>query len=167
MKRKVSAGWFRFFVNLWPPLFFTGIKATCISNDFKEIDVQLKLRWYNRNYVGVHYGGSLFSMTDPWYMLMLFHVLGGAYYVWDKQAEINYIKPGRGKVTAQFRLTDELINQIKEKTAAGEKYLPEFMVEIRDESNQLIATVKRTLYVKLKNKTPSPQPSPIKGEGAD
>ncbi len=155
MKRKLSANWFRFFVNLWPPLFFTGIKATYISNDFKEIDVQLKLRWYNRNYVGVHYGGSLFSMTDPWYMLMLFHVLGGTYYVWDKQAEINYIKPGRGKVTAQFRLTDELINQIKEKTATGEKYLPEFMVEIRDETNQLIATVKRTLYVKLKNR-PSP-----------
>ncbi len=150
MKRKVSAGWFRFFVNLWPTLLFSGIKATHISDDFKEIDVQLKLHWYNRNYVGVHYGGSLFSMTDPWYMLMLFHVLGGAYYVWDKQAEINYIKPGRGKVTAQFRLTDELMNQIKEKTATGEKYLPEFMVEIRDESNQLIATVKRTLYVKLK-----------------
>ena len=150
MKRKIGANWFRFFANLWPPLFFAGIKATYISKDFKEIDVQLKLRWYNRNYVGVHYGGSLFSMTDPWYMLMLFHVLGGAYYVWDKQAEINYIKPGRGKVTAQFRLTDEVINEIKEKTATGEKYLPEFMVEIRDESNQLIATVKRTLYVKLK-----------------
>lgn len=150
MKRKIGANWFRFFANLWPPLFFAGIKASYISQDFKEIDVQLKLRWYNRNYVGVHYGGSLFSMTDPWYMLMLFHVLGGAYYIWDKQAEINYIKPGRGKVTAQFRLTDEVINEIKEKTATGEKYLPEFTVEIRDENNQLIATVKRTLYVKLK-----------------
>lgn len=150
MKRKITAGWFRFFVNLWPPLFFAGIKATYISNDFKEIDVQLKLRWYNRNYVGVHYGGSLFSMTDPWYMLMLFHLLGNAYYVWDKHAEINYIKPGRGKVTAQFRLTDDLIKEIKEKTATGEKYLPEFTVDIRDENNQLIATVKRILYVKLK-----------------
>lgn len=155
MKRKIGANWFRFFANLWPPLFFAGIKASYISQDFKEIDVQLKLRWYNRNYVGVHYGGSLFSMTDPWYMLMLFHVLGGAYYIWDKQAEINYIKPGRGKVTAQFRLTDEVINEIKEKTATGEKYLPEFMVEIRDENNELIAKVKRILYVKLKNR-PSP-----------
>lgn len=147
--------WFRFFVNLWPPLLFSGIRCTYISPDFRQINVKLKLHWFNRNYVGVHYGGSLFSMTDPWYMLMLFHVLGRAYYVWDKKAEIDYVKPGKGAVTARFQLDDVIIEDIKEKTASGEKYLPEFIVEIRNQQDELVAKVKRTLYVKLKNR-PSP-----------
>lgn len=151
----MKASWFRMGVNLWPPLFFAGIKATYIAADYRQIDVQLKLRWYNRNYVGVHYGGSLFSMTDPWYMMMLFHVLGKAYYVWDKKAEIEYIKPGRGKVTASFRLDDATLDEIKEKTANGDKYLPGFVIEIRDQQNELVARVRRTLYVKLKSR-PSP-----------
>lgn len=159
--------WFRFFINLWPPLLFAGIRCTYISPDFRQINVRLKLHWFNRNYVGVHYGGSLFSMTDPWYMLMLFHVFGKAYYVWDKEAEIDYIKPGKGIVNARFQLDDATIQDIKEKTATGAKYLPEFIVEIRDQQNELVAKVKRTLYVKLKSKTPFPQPSPIQGEGAD
>lgn len=137
-------------VNWWPPLFFTGIRLIKITDDYRHLDVQLTLRWYNKNYVGVHYGGSLFSMTDPWYMLMLMHILGKNYYVWDKTAEIDYIKPGRTHVFAQFLLTEEKIHEIRQKTATGEKYLPEFTVEIRDENNELIAKVKRILYVKLK-----------------
>jgi acyl-coenzyme A thioesterase PaaI-like protein len=150
MKPVMKAKYFRRLVNLWPPLFFSGIKATYINSDYREIEVALKLRWYNRNYVGVHYGGSLFSMTDPWYMIMLMTALGRDYYVWDKTAEIDYIKPGKTHVVARFVLTQEKIDEIKLKTVNGDKYLPEFFIEIRDENNELIATVKRTLYVKLK-----------------
>lgn len=155
MEAKLKAKYFKFLVNLWPPLFFSGIKVIRISADYREIDVVLKLRWYSKNYVGVHYGGSLFSMTDPWYMVMLMTALGRNYYVWDKTVEIDYIKPGKTHVFAKFLLTQEKIDEIKSKTAGGEKYLPEFLIEIRDENNELIAKLKRILYVKLKNK-PSP-----------
>ncbi len=155
MEAKLKAKYFKFLVNLWPPLFFSGIKVIRVSADYREIDVALKLRWYTKNYVGVQYGGSLFSMTDPWYMVMLMTVLGRNYYVWDKTVEIDYIKPGKTHVYAKFLLTQEKIDEIKSKTANGEKYLPEFLIEIRDENNELIAKLKRTLYVKLKNK-PSP-----------
>jgi acyl-coenzyme A thioesterase PaaI-like protein len=155
MEAKLKAKYFKFLVNLWPPLFFSGIKVIRISADYREIDVVLKLRWYSKNYVGVHYGGSLFSMTDPWYMVMLMTALGRDYYVWDKTVEIDYIKPGKTHVFAKFLLTQEKIDEIKSKTAGGEKYLPEFVIEIRDENNELIAKLKRILYVKLKSK-PSP-----------
>lgn len=156
METKLTAKYFKFFVNLWPPLFFSGVKVTHVSKDYREIDVVLKLRWYNKNYVGVQYGGSLFSMTDPWYMVMLMTNLGRDYYVWDKKVEIDYVKPGKTHVYAKFRLTQERIDDIKSKAANGEKYLPEFIIEILDENNNLVAKLKRTLYVKLKNKTPSP-----------
>lgn len=137
-------------INLWPPLLFSGIHATSISDDFREVDVALQLRWYNRNYVGTQFGGSLFAMTDPWYMMMLLHNLGKDYFVWDKHATIDYIAPGRGKVTARFRLYDDVLHEIRERTAFGEKYLPEFVVEIVDEEHKLIARVNRTLYVRRK-----------------
>ena len=139
-------------INLWPPFLFNSIHAERINENFREIDVRLKLRFYNRNYVGTHFGGNLFAMTDPWYMLMLMQNLGRDYFVWDKNATINFISPGRGTVTAKFVLTEERLAEIKAQTANGEKALPEFVVEIFDEKNVLVARVHKTLYVKLKPK---------------
>src|SRR5690606_3003950 len=127
---------FRRLVNLWPPLLFAGIQVTHISEDFRRVDVALKLRWYNRNNVGTQFGGSLFSMTDPWYMLMLMHNLGSDYYVWDKQADIEFIAPGRGKVSAHFHLDDEALARIRANTANGEKYLPCFTIDVVDGDHQ-------------------------------
>ena len=139
-------------INFWPPFLFNSIHARRITDDFREIDVSLKLRFYNRNYVGTHFGGNLFAMTDPWYMLMLMQNLGRDYFVWDKKASIDFIAPGRGTVIAKFVLTPERLEEIKAQTAAGEKVLPEFVVEIFDEQQILVARVHKTLYVKLKPK---------------
>lgn len=140
----------RHIINVWPPLFFNAIKATYISDNFREIHVSLKLRWYNRNNVRVQFGGNLFAMTDPWYMLMLMENLGRDYYVWDKKASIDFISPGRGHVSARFILTEEKIAEILAATANGEKYLPEFEIDILNAENKLVARVHRTVYVKRK-----------------
>lgn len=146
----MKAGLFKSMVNLWPPLFFSGIKVTYLAADYKEARVTLKLRWFNKNYVGTQYGGSLMSMTDPWYMLMLMNILGRDYFVWDKHAEIDYISPGKTHVHAHFKITDETLADIRAKTANGEKYVPEFLVDIKDNNDQLVARVKRRVYIKLK-----------------
>lgn len=52
-------------MNAWPPFLFAGIHITALSDDFRHARVELRRRWYNRNYVGTHFGGSLFAMTDP------------------------------------------------------------------------------------------------------
>lgn len=140
----------RRFINLWPPYLFSGIRATHLSADYREADVELRQHWYNRNYVGTHFGGSLFAMTDAWYMIMLIQVLGRDYYVWDKSASIEYISPGKGTVRAQFLLTEDIVQLIREKTGDGEKYFPEFVVNIVNAQNELVARVTRTLYVRKK-----------------
>ena len=98
----MKANTLRRIVNLWPPFLFSGIRATRLSPDYREAEVVLKQNsyWYNMNYVGVHFGGSLFAMTDAFYMLMLMNVLGKAYYVWDRRACIDYLKPGARTVNA-------------------------------------------------------------------
>ncbi|MDX1397558.1 MAG: DUF4442 domain-containing protein [Oceanospirillum sp.] len=96
-------------ISLWPPLLGAGVKVEELAKDFSFARIRMKLRWYNRNYVGVHYGGSLYSMTDPFYMLMLSESLGREYVVWDKAAHIDYIKPGRSTVRAEFRVSPEML----------------------------------------------------------
>jgi len=152
----MKANTLRRIMNLWPPFLFSGISLTHVSEDYREAEVQLKKHWFNQNYVGVHFGGSLFAMTDACYMVMLVRILGKGYYVWDQRASIDYVKPGRGTVTARFAVTDERLREILDRTAGGEKYLPEFLVEIKDAEGDLVARVVKTLYVKKRPpKTPA------------
>ena len=116
-----------------------GIRVKHIAPDMKAIDVEMKLRWWNANYVGTHFGGSLFAMTDPFYMLMLMANLGRDYIVWDKAASIRYRKPGKGTVRAEFRLTDAQLDDIREKLKTLPKYEPTFQVEVKDESGSRAA----------------------------
>lgn len=132
----------------WPPYWGTGVRIDYVAADYRAIDVSMKLTWYNRNYVGTHFGGSLFAMTDPFYMLMLIKNLGDHYYVWDKAASIDFISPGRSKVTAHFRVSDALLDDIRAHTESGEKYLKDIEVPITDEKGELVAKVVRTLYIR-------------------
>src|ERR1700756_5624688 len=137
-------------VNLGPPFLGAGIRVKHIPADMKTIYVEMKVRWWNANYVGTHFGGSLFAMTDAFYMLMLMANLGGDYIVWDKAASIRYRKPGKGKVHAEFRLTDAQLDDIREKVKSLPKYEPAFSVEIRDEQGTVIAEVEKLLHVRKK-----------------
>jgi len=139
--------------NLYGPFLGAGIRIEHIRDDWQEIDVSLTIRWYNRNIMGTHFGGSLFSMIDPQYMLMLMKTLGKEYVVWDKAASIDFISPGRGTVSAKFRLSDEQLDDIRARTANGEKYLPEFTVDIVNEENELVARAIKTLYVRRKKRS--------------
>ena len=90
-------------LNIYPPYWGTGIVVSKVAPDFTEIVVQMKKRFYNRNYVDTHFGGSLYSMVDPFYMLMLINILGKDYVVWDKSAFIDFVKPGGEKSKRYFQ----------------------------------------------------------------
>jgi len=140
----------RRWINLWPPFLGMGIRIRRIAPDMKAVDVEMKLRFWNANYVGTHFGGSLFAMTDPFYMLMLMANLGRDHIVWDKAATIRYKKPGRGTVRAEFRLSDSQIDDIREKLKTLPKYEPVFSVEVKDEAGVVIAEVEKVLHVRKK-----------------
>jgi acyl-coenzyme A thioesterase PaaI-like protein len=137
-------------VNLWPPFLGAGIRIKHIAPDMRAIDVEMRLRFWNANYVGTHFGGSLFAMTDPFYMLMLMANLGPDYIVWDKAATIRYKKPGKGRVRAEFRLAEKQIEDIREKLRTLPKYEPLFTVEVKSEDGMVIAAVEKVLHVKRK-----------------
>jgi hypothetical protein len=140
----------RRWINFWPPFLGMGIRIQRIAPDMKAVDVEMKLRFWNANYVGTQFGGSLFAMTDPFYMLMLMANLGRDYIVWDKAATIRYRKPGKGTVRAEFRLSDSQIEDVREKLKALPKYEPVFTVEVKDEAGVVIAEVEKVIHVRKK-----------------
>lgn len=71
----------------------------------------MKMRFWNKNYVGTHFGGSIYSMTDPFYMLMLLNLLGKGYIVWDKSASIRYKIPAKGSLYARFELSMDQVEK--------------------------------------------------------
>jgi len=137
-------------INLWPPILGAGIRVKRMDPDMRAVDVEMKLTRWNRNYVGTHYGGSLYSMADPFYMLMLMENLGREYIVWDKAATIRFKKPGKGTVRAEFRLSEQQIEDIREKLKHQGKVEPTFVVEIKDAHGTVIAEVEKLLYVRKK-----------------
>jgi len=140
-------------VNYWPPFFGAGIRVTYRNPTLTAVDVEMRLRFWNRNYVGTHFGGSLYSMADPFFMLMLLQNLGPEYIVWDKAATIRFRKPGRGTVRAQFRLTDAQIAAVRDAADANEKFEPTFTVQITDLNGEVVAEVDKLLYVRKREQT--------------
>lgn len=133
-------------------IFGLRIHIVRVAPDWREITIRMKLSLRNRNYVGTHFGGGLFAMTDPFFMLMLMHVFGSGYLIWDNSANIQFLKPGRGTVHVVFRLSHEQINEVREKTAGGEKCEPTWCVNIADESSEIIAIVDKMIYIRRKPK---------------
>jgi hypothetical protein len=138
-------------LNIWAPFLGAGIRVKRLAPDWREIDVEMKLRWWNANYVGTHYGGSLYSMTDPFFMLMLIKNLGKDYIVWDKSASIRFKKPGRGTVSATFRLSEQQIHEIKQALEIQKKIERVFTVEVMDESGSVIAEVEKLLHIRRRD----------------
>lgn len=147
-----SASGLRRIINLYGPYLGAGVKVRYLAKDFREAKIEMKLRWYNRNYVGTHFGGSLFAMIDPFYMLLLMNNLGRDYVVWDQSAEIEFISPGRSTVFAHFLVTDAMLQEIKEKTAQGDKFTPSYEINIVDGDGNLVAKARKKLYIRRKQK---------------
>ena len=140
----------KFFLNRYAPFRGAGIEIDAV--DFKDYYIRIKmpLTRKNQNIVGVHFGGSLYAMVDPFYMLLLMHHLGNKYIVWDKAASIQFLSPGRGTVYADIRLSSDEIATVKSLT---ENYAPvhrDYTLDIYDDRGARIAVVHKTVYIRRK-----------------
>lgn len=140
--------------NWWPPFLGAGIRLKNIAADMRSMDTELRMHWWNKNYVGTHYSASMYSMIEPFYMLMLLENLGKDYVIWDKKTTIEFQKPAKGTLTAHFNLTQEQIDDIRHKADTQYKYEPEFTVQIKDEAGDVVAEAHKILYVKRRDHGP-------------
>lgn len=137
--------------NLYPPFLGAGIRVRS-APDFSEVRSSIKLRWWNRNYVGTHFGGSIYMMTDPFYMVMLIERLGRGHRVWLKEATIRFRQPGRGTIEAVFRLDDDKVEEVRAAAARDGRLDVELAVHVRDADGGLVAEVVQTLSVQARSR---------------
>ncbi len=138
------------FMRIWPPYFGAGIKPEYIAEDASRSIVTHKPNVFTRNLVGTAFGGTMLAMTDPFFMFAGVYGLGKEYLVWDVGVEAQFVKPGRGKITADMQVSDETWELIRTKTANGEKYLHWFDVDITDEQGDVVAKIRRQVYFRKK-----------------
>lgn len=138
------------FWNLWPPFFFTGIKIERRSKDYRFIKARLKLRFWNANFMGTQYGGLIFSMTDPFYMIMLIKNLGPEFEIWDKAASIRYLKPGRTDLFVEFILSDKDLQIIHEMIEEQPKIDWIRKIEVKNKAGEIVAEVMKTIHIRKK-----------------
>jgi acyl-coenzyme A thioesterase PaaI-like protein len=138
-------------INFYPPYLFSGIRVVDYSPDFSMFRTRLKLTWFNRNLLGTAFGGSLYSMCDPFFMFILVIHLGDEYIVWDKYASIDFLKPGKGTVYTEIKLSPAQVGEVKKVVEEQGKHIFEFSCEVRDEAGDLIASLKKGVYVRRKD----------------
>jgi len=151
--RKLSRKQIELGLRLYPPFLGAGIWVQRIADDFLSVDVRMRLRFWNKTGVGTHFGGSLYAMCDPFFMLILMKTLGPDYLVWDKAAAIRFKKPGRGTVSATFRVSRERVDQIRAETDLHGRSEPQFQALVKDADDNVIAEVDKVLLVRKKEKS--------------
>jgi acyl-coenzyme A thioesterase PaaI-like protein len=137
-------------INWYPPYLGAGIKVTDANDTLTRFEVSMKQTRWNTNIVGVHFGGSLYSMCDPFFMWILMENLGKDYVVWDKAASIRFRRPGRGTVKATFEISPEVIQAIREEIDQVGKKDYHFHAVITDETGTIVAEVEKVVYVRKK-----------------
>jgi acyl-coenzyme A thioesterase PaaI-like protein len=140
----------KFILNRYAPYRGAGIQIEKIDFPNYHIRVKMPLTRKNQNIVGVHFGGSLYSMIDPFYMLLLMHHLGPKYIVWDKAAKIQFLSPGRGTVYADIRIDSAEIKHIKTLAEDYSAVNRIYQLSIYDETGVRIAEVEKTIYIRRK-----------------
>lgn len=140
----------RFKFNLFPAYRGSGARIIYISEDFREIRIKIPLNWRTRNYVGTIYGGSMYAGIDPIYMVMLIKNLGKDYIVWDKSANIRFKKPGKETLFAEFKITQQDLEEIKTQLETSKSLDKIYIVELKDKNGKVHCVVEKTLYIARK-----------------
>jgi hypothetical protein len=132
----------------WYPMYFgTGGKILFWSSDFQEVHLRLRLNLWTYNYVGTIYGGSLFSASDPFYMLMWLNILGKNYVVWDKSASIRFRRPARKTVYTKYLISNAMIDDIKQQVLEKQEISIPFTIQWLDTEGVVHAEIERMIYI--------------------
>lgn len=137
-------------INTYAPYLGAGVKMTELDLVRGHCSVAMPLTALNKNVVGTQFGGSLYSMVDPFYMLLLMQMLGDDYVVWDKASQIDFVAPGKTKVTAKMHVSAEELATVKSLAESGEAVFRNYEIDILDEQGKIVATVTKTLYIRLR-----------------
>lgn len=148
--------WLIRLLNFYPPYVGAGVRVRRLPDGFES---RMRLRLYNRNYFGTHFGGSLYSMCDPFFVLALVERLGPGYTVWDKAAQIRFLRPGKSTVRARFEIPPQRVAEIRAEADRVGRATPEFHADIVDAGGEIVASIDKVISVKRAGGAIAPTPA--------
>lgn len=150
--RGLSPRTFRHAMRLFPPIRNSGVHVDHISDDWRQWRLRLPMSFKTRNYVGTHFGGTMYSAADPHLMLAWMHILGNEFVVWDKAAAIRFIRPGRGTLRMAFAIDAAEIDAVRA-LEPGQKQERSHTLLWMDGTGEPVAEVEKVLHFRRRGPT--------------
>lgn len=147
----ISTRLMKWLMRFYPPLLFQRIWTVKFHEDFMGVDVKIFRSPFNINYNKSIFGGTIYAAVDPFYAVLFHQLLSHRKYkimVWQKAAEIEYLKPGYKNLHFSINLSENEISELCSVIDSGEKFIKGFPVEIFDSSGALCAKVNSVIYVR-------------------
>ncbi len=138
---------FKWFFNISPMYRRTTGRVITVTTDYQKIEIKIKKGYKNANYVGTIFGGSLFSATDPIYMVQLIQILGKDYVVWDKSSAVRFKRPANADAYAVFEVTKEEIDSIKKEVAEKKEFDLHKTVYLKNKEGVVFCEIDKTIYI--------------------
>jgi hypothetical protein len=168
--RPMPAWAVKWMMAFFPPLWVNGVWPQHISPDYRQARITLRLGFLNRNLQGTVWGGAYLSAVDPWYGILLWLALkkeGMHTYVFTQSMTAEFKKQGRGTLTIDFTLTQEILDQALETLRTVGKWIHPFEVLVHDAKGDVCfrsvvtMNLRRPDYVSVRPIDPPPQGLPL------
>ncbi|KAA8478520.1 uncharacterized protein DUF4442 [Arcticibacter tournemirensis] len=147
----VSERTLKWAMRFYPPLLFQRIWVERFQRDFRGVDVKIARSILNLNYNRSIFGGTIYAAADPFYAVLFHQILqkrGYKVQVWQKSAEIDYVKPGMSSLYFSARLDDAEISEACSSLDSDGKFVKSYTIEIKNKAGELCATVESTVYIR-------------------
>ncbi len=133
-------------MGLYPPFMFFGTSIR-FYNNFLEARIQQPLRWYFRNGHGTIFGGAILAVSDPFPAIMFSKRTPWAL-TWNKDHHVNFIKPGKSKLYAHIRISQELLQNAHDALNREGRFIHTFHWSFDDIQGEVVAEVSSTVYMR-------------------
>ena len=138
---------FKIFFNASPMYRRSTGRVTSVSKDFWTVEVKIPLTYKNRNYAGTIFGGSMFSATDPIYMVQLIQIIGTDYIVWDKSSVVKFKRPANTDAYVVFQFKEDEISNLKKQVEEEKEVELKKLVELKNKDGKVFCEIEKVIYV--------------------
>lgn len=151
VKMLVSERTLTWIMRFYPPLLFQRIWVKKFHKDYLGVEVRIFKSFININYNRSIFGGTIYAAADPFYPVLFYQLMlrrGYRTIVWQKSAEIFYLKPGRSNLYFNIKIDVKEVDSICSLLDENGKTEHHCILEITDESGDVAARVSNLVYIR-------------------
>lgn len=141
--------------SLYPPLLGSGIRIRHVTRDWTRGELVMQVAPWTANSNGTAFGGSLFAATDVLYGALLSGQLGGDYQVWTKSATIDFLRPGRGRMSCVVEVPRAEADMIRRQLTERQSTSVVHTALVVDDRGSTVVEARHTMSVRRKAPRPS------------